>query len=315
MRLTVDVVIVAFRRWDLTASCLNHLAHQTRDHHVIVCVNGCDQNTAQRIAEAHPHVEVVELATNKAYATACNLAVATGRRDIVVMMNNDIDARPDFLERLIAPLERDASIGSVAGLLVAPGEERVDSLGLVADRTLAAFPRWGGAHPSRAAAAAPLLTGPAGAAAAFRRRAWDEVGGLDERIFAYMEDFDLALRLRAAGWGAAAAPDAIAVHLGSATNGAGSPSTRRNGGFGRGYLLRRYGILRTRSAPRAIFTEALVVVADALISRDLAALRGRVAGWHAGRGLPRHPAPPRDAVEPSISFVDSLRLRRGTYWE
>ena len=47
----------------------------------------------------------------------------------------------------------------------------------------------------------PLLAGPAGTAAAYRRAAWEQVGGLDESIFAYMEDFDLALRLRSAGWG------------------------------------------------------------------------------------------------------------------
>jgi N-acetylglucosaminyl-diphospho-decaprenol L-rhamnosyltransferase len=315
MSLTVDVAIVAYRHWELTASCLDHLARQTRAHRVTVCDNGCDEGTAEKVRAAYPDVAVLRLDDNRPYATACNLAAAAGDGDIVVMMNNDIDARPDFLERLVAPLEADPSVGSVAGLLVAPGEQRIDSIGLVADRTLAAFPRWGGAHPCRATAALPALTGPAGAAAAFRRRAWDEVGGLDEHIFAYMEDFDLALRLRSAGWSSAAALDAVAVHLGSATNVAGSAAVRRNGGFGRGYLLRRYGIMRSpREAARVLLTEGIVVTIDALTSRDLAALRGRIAGWRAGGGLPLRPFPPADAIAPGISFLDSLRLRRGTYW-
>jgi N-acetylglucosaminyl-diphospho-decaprenol L-rhamnosyltransferase len=312
--LSVDVAIVAYRRWDLTSSCLDHLARQTLAHRVVVCDNGCDEGTADRVRAAYPDVEVLRLPENMPYATACNRAAAHGHADVVVMMNNDIDARPDFLEKLVAPLEADASVGSVSGLLVAPGEERIDSVGLVADRTLAAFPRWGGAPPSAASAAVPVLTGPAGAAAAFRRRAWEEAGGLDERIFAYMEDFDLAVRLRVAGWGAVAALDAVAVHIGSATNVHRSVTQRRNGGFGRGYVLRRYGILRTRAAPRALLTEAIVVAADAVISRDLAALKGRVEGWRAGRGLPRHPLPPAAAIDGSISFRDSLRLRRGVYF-
>ncbi len=313
-RLAIDVAIVAYRRWDLTSSCLDHLARQTVAHQVVVCDNGCDEGTAERVRAAYPAVDVIRLERNMPYATACNCAAADGDGDVVVMLNNDIDARPDFLERLVAPLEADASVGSVAALLVAPGEERVDSVGLVADPTLAAFPRWGGAHPARARDDVPALAGPAGAAAAFRRRAWGEVGGLDETIFAYMEDFDLALRLRTAGWGAAAALDAVAVHVGAATNVHRSASQRRNGGFGRGYVLRRYGVLRTRAAPRALLTEAIVVAADAAISRDLAALRGRLAGWRAGRGKPRRPWPPAPAVDRGISFRDSLALRRGMYF-
>jgi GT2 family glycosyltransferase len=308
------VAIVAYRRWDLTSSCLDHLAQQTVEHRVVVCDNGCDEGTADRVRAEYPDVEVLRLERNMPYATACNRAVAHGGQDVVVMMNNDIDARPDCLERLVAPLEADPRLGSVSGLLVASGEQRIDSVGLVADRTLSAFPRWGGAHPSQARDDEPVLTGPAGAAAAFRRAAWDEVGGLDERIFAYMEDFDLAVRLRTAGWGAASALDAVAVHIGSATNVHRSPNQRRNGGFGRGYVLRRYGLLRTRVALRILVTEAIVVAGDIVISRDLVALKGRIAGWRAGKGLPRHALPPAAAVDGSITLLDSLRLRRGVYF-
>ena len=44
-----------------------------------------------------------------------------------------------------------------------------------------------------------MLLGPSGGAAAYRRRAWDEVGGIDHHFYLYVEDLDLALRLRAAG--------------------------------------------------------------------------------------------------------------------
>jgi GT2 family glycosyltransferase len=313
-RLTVDVAIVAYRRWDLTQSCLEHLALQTRAHRIVLCDNGCDEGTAERVRAAYPDVEVLRFEQNMPYAVACNAAAAAGAGDVVVMMNNDVDARPDFLERLIAPLEADPRVGSVAPLLVAPGEERIDSVGFMTDCTLAPFHRWGGAHPSRADASSPLLTGPAGAAAAFRRTAWDRAGGLDEHFIAYHEDFDLALRLRSDGWRTVAAVDAVAVHLGSATNGHRSAFQRRNGGYGRGYVLRRYGLLRTRAAPRVLATEALVVALDAAISRDLAALRGRIAGWRAGGGLPHHPMPPTEAVDSGITLADSFRLRRGSYF-
>ena len=104
--------------------------------------------------------------------------------------------------------------------------------------------------------------------------------------------------------------DAIGVHLGGATFGRGSAWQRRNGGFSRGYMLRRYGVLRTRAAARAIAVELLASLADMVISRDTAALRGRLSGWRCARHLPRHPYPPRDAIDWDLSPRTTMTLRR-----
>ncbi len=135
------------------------------------------------------------------------------------------------------------------------------------------------------------MIGPGGSAGAFRRSAWEQVGGLDETIGTYYEDFDLIVRLLGAGWRTVLAMDAVAVHIGSATYGHRSTSARHKGAYGRAYLLRRYGVLRTRAALRALATEGILVVADLAVSRDLVALRGRLAGWRAAGGLPSRPLP------------------------
>ena len=137
------------------------------------------------------------------------------------------------LERLVAPLREDERLGSVAALLLKAGEEQIESFGLAVDPTLAGYPRLRGRPAAEAQGIQPVLAGPSGAAAAYRRRAWTDVGGLDEAVFSYGEDVDLALRLRAAGWPAAVAPDAVAVHVGSATAVTRSPRQRYHGGFAR----------------------------------------------------------------------------------
>lgn len=310
---TVDVVIVAYNRYDLTESCLRHLAAQTLAHRTILIDNGSTDGTAERVASDWPDVALQRLPDNRGFAEACNRGVAAGNGELVVLLNNDVDVHPDFVERLVAPLLDDPGVGSVAALMLQPGEQLIDSAGLAADAVLGSFPRLQGLPARDARSERPLLAGPAGTAAAYRRSAWEQAGGLDESIFAYMEDFDLTLRLRSSGWRTALAADAVGVHLGSATHGHRSPRQRRNGGFGRGYMLRRYGLLRGREAPRALATEAVVVLADLAISRDLQALRGRISGWHAARRLPRRPLPPADAIDASIGFRDSLALRRGVY--
>jgi GT2 family glycosyltransferase len=253
-------------------------------------------------------VRLVELETNLGFAAACNRGVAAGTADVIVLLNNDVEVRSDFLEQLVAPFADGARLGSVAALLVRRDGRTIDSVGLAADRTLAGFARLAGRPVAEASAARPLLVGPSGGAAAYRRRAWEDVGGLDDRIFMYMEDLDLALRLRAAGWETAAAPSAVGLHLGSATIGAASAWTRYNGGWARGYLLRRYGVLRSRAALRAAATELLVVAGHLARSRDASAVRGRIAGWRAAGEEPPL-RPPTAGIDDSIGLVDSLRLR------
>jgi N-acetylglucosaminyl-diphospho-decaprenol L-rhamnosyltransferase len=309
---TVDVVVVAYNRFELTESCLRHLRAQTVAHRTVVVDNGSTDDTRARVRAEWPAVQVVCLEGNRGFPEACNLGVAGGSGEYVVLVNNDVDLRADALERLLAPLS-DPRVGSVASLMLQPGGERIDSVGLTVDRTLAGFPRLQGLPRARARDTAPVLVGPAGTVAAYRRTAWEQVGGLDETITAYMEDFDLALRLRIAGWRTAAAPDAVGVHLGSATYGHRSAFQRRHGGFGRGYMLRRYELLRGGAALRTVATEAVVVLGDLVLSRDLAALRGRVAGWRAACGRPHLPLPPSESIDRRIGFRDSLALRRGVY--
>jgi N-acetylglucosaminyl-diphospho-decaprenol L-rhamnosyltransferase len=309
---SIDVVIVAYNRYELTDSCLRHLRAQTAEHHVIVVDNGSSDDTRARLRGDWPAVQLEQLDENRGFPEACNRGVAAGSGEIVVLLNNDVDCRPDFLELLVAPL-RDSGVGSVASLMLQPGGELIDSVGLAADPVLAGFPRLQGLPLARAREIVPILAGPAGTAAAYRRTAWEEVNGLDETIVAYMEDFDLALRLRMAGWRTVTEPNAVGVHLGSATHVHRSAWQRRQAGFGRGYLLRRYGLLHGFIALRTLATETVVVIGDLVISRDLEALRGRLAGWRAGRSRQRLPRPPAECLDEGIGFRDSLTRRRGVY--
>jgi hypothetical protein len=61
---------------------------------------------------------------------------------------------------------------------------------------------------------------------------------------------------------------------------------------------------------RAIITETIVTVADAVLSRDTVAARSRIKGWRAAGGVPRGNLPP-GLVDSEIGFLESLRLRWG----
>jgi N-acetylglucosaminyl-diphospho-decaprenol L-rhamnosyltransferase len=310
---SVDVVIPSFERWKLTERCLRYLGEQTVPHSVFVVDNGSTDGTPDNVRASFPDAQVISLEANLGFPVACNRGAAAGSGEVVVLLNNDVEPRPDFIEKLVRPFEEDARMGSAAALLVQPGERIIDCLGLTADRTLAGFPRLRGRPVADAASPSPVLAGPSGGGGAYRRAAWEEVGGLDEGVLFYGEDLDLALRIRSAGWNAAAVPDAVGVHLGSASIGHRSAWQRYQGGFARGYFLRRYRVLRSAAVGRACATEVVVVVGDAVLSRDFNALRGRLAGWRAAKDRPPSPTPPEEAIDAGISLFESLQLRRVVY--
>jgi N-acetylglucosaminyl-diphospho-decaprenol L-rhamnosyltransferase len=298
---TIDVVIPTTNARDLLASALEHLRRQTVAHTVYLFDNASRDGTQAMVRERFPEVNLLSSPANLGFGRACNAATRVGRGEVIVLMNDDMDPEPEFLERLVAPLE-DERVGMVAGLTMQPNGDLVDGFGIEVDSTLNAYNRLRHLPPT---ASPGRLLGPSGGAAAYRRTAWEAVAGFDEAFFVYGEDLDLALRLRLAGWDVAAARDARGIHLGGATSGAESAFTRRNAGFARGFILRRYGVLRSRAAPRALITEGLVVAWGLLRHRTTLPLRARVAGWRAA-GSQCLPVPP-GAVDESITLRETIR--------
>ena len=309
---SIDVVIPVHGNVALTESCLHHLNATADALRVIVYDDASRDDTARRLATEWPQVHVVSQPPQVGFARAVNRGAAAGDGEVIVVLNNDVVVDPGFVQALVEPLTRRPELGSTVPVMLQPGRARFDSVGLTCDRTLAAFPRLHGAPAATALDSAPRLMGPTGTAAAYRRLAWDALGGLDERITSYMEDCDLALRLTAAGWQTTVVPEATGVHLGSRTYGHRSARQRRHSAFARGYLLGRYGVLRGDAAARALVTEAIVAAGDAAQNRDLASLRGRLAGLRAGSMLPRRPIAD-SAIDGAIGFRRSLALRRGIY--
>jgi GT2 family glycosyltransferase len=304
----IDVVIPTWNGRELLVRCLETLAQQTVEHRVIVADNGSADGTSAFVRDRFPSVDVVELDRNYGFAGGVNRGAQRGEAPVVVLVNNDVECDPAFVERIVAPLA-DERVGMVTGLLLRPGRAEIDNYGIECDATLAAYPRFAGAPYPETPVDDENLLGPSGGAAAYRREALTAAGGFDERMFAYMEDVDLALRLRAGGWLAAGALEATGIHLGSATIGHRSRRQVEIAGASRAYMLRKYGVLGhgLLTAGWAVAVEAGVTVMETVGGRDLAAPRGRVRGWRAAAGTRQ--VLPEGAVNQELGFREGLRRR------
>jgi GT2 family glycosyltransferase len=289
------------------AATLESLRAQSRPVDVVVADNGSTDGSLELLRERFSEVDLVENGANLGFGPALNRAAAEHPGDPMILLNNDAVAAPRFVEALLDAHATGAE--SVAGVLTQERDPRlIDSAGVVADRTLMGFDYLHGEPLSAAAGAADPL-GPTGGAALYSKRAFDAVGGFDERIFLYYEDLDLALRIAAAGARCQLAPAATAVHAYSASLGARSGAKFARTGWSRGYMLRRYGVMRRPSAAlRALTCEAVLCAGQIVSDRSSAGLRGRIRGWRDGGGLAQRQLGAAQLLD--ISAAQALALRR-----
>lgn len=309
IRMTVDVVVPMHGGWDMVQQCLASLRGQTVDCNVVVVDDASPDDSADRVSAEFPDVHLVKCSSNVGFAKAANTGMRHGSGEIVVVLNSDVVPTPDFIEELVTVFV-DQRVGSATGVLFGL-DGCVDAVGVSIDPTLAGFVRYHGAE--RWSANSPAVGSAYGAAAAYRRTALEQVGLFDENLFMYGEELELGLRLLSAGWIPRVATAATATHVGGGSIGAGSRRQRYLAAFGRGYTLHVYDVVRGIQGVRALTTEALVVALRVLRSHDFVAASGRVDGWRAAKGVPKRTRP-SIGIEHRITFVESLRMRRPSYW-
>jgi GT2 family glycosyltransferase len=206
------------------------------DFEVVVVDNGSPPGA---VPEAVPGLtpRVIRFAENRGWGAAINAGFAAARGEVLLVLNDDATVHPQWLAEMVdaatpAGPQRGGGgavigrgVGMVASLVLnASAREQVDNTG----HLLAPDGLNRGRHRllRRADLPAGLTTAllPSGCAALYRREPLAELGGFDERFFAYGDDCELGLRLRLAGWGCAFAPRALVWHGYSATTGAYSPA-------------------------------------------------------------------------------------------
>lgn len=206
------------RRW--LESCLNALRRQTfRAFEVVVVDNGSEDGSAEFVRERFPEYRVLALGANVGFAAGNNAGAKGATAKYLVFLNNDTEARPEWLGAIVAAAERDDAIGMVTSLLVFM--DRPDVVDSAGDGYL----RCGGAfkHQHGQAAGGTRgvrdVFGACGAAFLIRRELFERIGGFDEDLFMVYEDVDLSYRARLVGARVLCAADAVVHHAGSASLG------------------------------------------------------------------------------------------------
>jgi GT2 family glycosyltransferase len=205
------------RRW--LGPCLQSLTTQTvPPAEVLVVDNGSTDGSLVLASNLELPVRTIELGRNTGFAAAANRGIDAARAPAVALVNSDVILASDWIERLARVLSADPKLAGVACKML-----QMDDPRLVYDA--GDFLRRDGVCEQRGRGRlddgrfdTPIeVFAPCAGAALYRRVSLLAVGGFDERLFSYLEDVELGLRLRLAGWRFRYEP-AVALHAGGGSS-------------------------------------------------------------------------------------------------
>jgi GT2 family glycosyltransferase len=289
----VAVVVLNWNGWPDTIACLDSIRQGSIVPRVVVVDNGSTDGSPGRIRAESPWANLVELPSNRGFGGGMNAGIAAALRDgpsidYVWVLNNDTLVEPQTLSRMVSVGDADARIGIVGSRLVdADGTGRIQAMGG------GTVNRWLGTTSTRLVASPGALEHLVGASLLVRRTVLLEIGGFDERYFFYLEDTDLTLRTRRAGWRLAVADDATVVHRRGASinHGVSSDADSR----------------RSLRSDVSVARSSAIFVSSLGMPWKLTAVPLRWAGMTLNRLARRQP---RRVIPMTRAYLDGLRIGR-----
>lgn len=283
----IDIIIPNYNGAALLPTCLDALRAQTRrDFCVVVVDDGSSDDSIQLLERRYPEVQVIALARNSGLAIAVNAGIEATGGEYVVLLNNDTEVHPRWLEYLVGALERYPAYAFAASkLLLFDRRDHIHSAGDYYSPDGVPGSRGVWQRDVGQYDATEEVFGPCAGAAAYRRSALEELAEhgrvFDEDLVMYCEDVDLNVRARLRGMRTIYVPRAVVYHRLSATGG---------GALASYYCGRNFMLVWAKNMPaaqarryvgRLVWSQIGFVLHSLLHIREPAArarLRGQVAG-------------------------------------
>ena len=198
---------------------------------VYVADNGSTDGSLALLDAEFPMVRTIIFEENYGFADGYNRAFEQIDAEYAVLLNSDVEVTEGWLVPLVEYMDEHLQVGACQPKLMAYHQkdefEYAGAMGGFLDRY--GYPYCRGRifdtiekDHGQYDADVPLLWA-TGACLMVRLATYKEVGGLDGRFFAHMEEIDLCWRLRCRGHEVRSAASSVVYHVGGATLNAGHP--------------------------------------------------------------------------------------------
>ena len=216
-----SVIVLGYNGREYLEDCLSSVLDQdlpSDEYEVLYVDNGSHDGSAQLVNERFPQVRLLALDRNHGYAEGNNIGFRATQGEFVVFLNQDTAVHRAWLRELIAAVRSSPEIVAAHANIIQPWYPEFAG---VAERAAtgvaysAEVNRLGFMHYRRL----PAAEGPVGTlflhgvCIVIRRAIVKELGDVfDPDFFAYAEDLDLGLRVRALGYRSVVARKAVVYH-------------------------------------------------------------------------------------------------------
>lgn len=202
----VYIILLNWKNYQETAECLKSLKSLEYDNYkVIVVENGSGDNSGTLLQENYPWARIIESAENLGYTGGNNLGIGLALEDgaeYLWLLNNDTIVTPQVLLQLVGLGEAEPSTGLLSPVVAFHANTSkiqfcasrfdIPQMTVQNSTAIAEARQWQQETPQDVCLY--------GTALLIKRQVVETIGLLDDRFFAYWEDFDYCLRAIEAGF-------------------------------------------------------------------------------------------------------------------
>ncbi len=223
----IDIIVISWNRKKFLKHCIQSILDTTKGMScsIIVVDNGSTDGTHQLLSETFPQVTTIRNEVNRGTTVTRNQAIRISRAPFIMFLDSDTEVTPGAVSALCRFLEQHLDVSVVAPQLISPEGNlqlscrRFPDLLTPVFRRLAFIPAI--AHSKNLSRHLMFefdhsyvrpVSYAIGACLMIRRKALNQVGLLDEKIFYSPEDIDICFRMWLGGWKVFYYPHAKVIH-------------------------------------------------------------------------------------------------------
>lgn len=211
----LSIITVNYRQAQVTNQLLVSLGNMPWRNYEVIIVDNSENGDADNITLTDPRVQLIVSPRNEGFAAGNNIGLREAKGDYLLLLNNDTEVAPDFIEPLVNYLAEHHEAGAVCPKIkyyYAPQMIQYAGFSSMNPFTLR-MRAWGSHEQDSAEYGSVRETDFAhGCAMMIPRKVYDRVGTMPEEYFLYYEEHEWSARIRRSGYRIFCVPQSVIWH-------------------------------------------------------------------------------------------------------
>ena len=197
----VAVIVVNWKKYDITSSCIESILNSTNSNFKIILVDNESDNKKVKNFKYRDEIKIIQNKKNEGFSKANNIGIDYALKnnfDYTILINNDTIVEKNLIEVLLKTAQA-KNFSVVQPLILKYNGKEIWNAGGRINYFFGNFitiKKVGNSLNS----SNELTEWLTGCCCLFKTKIFKEIGKLDERFFTYYEDVDFSLRLKKHGY-------------------------------------------------------------------------------------------------------------------